>query len=95
MSDRLEIAIACSTTALRKLKEIQEDANKTEFPPKAIKLLEIAREMREEYKRWCDGVDEDLGDEIGTSYKNGVSMEYYIESDLIHKLSKALDELEK
>jgi len=66
-----------------------------ETPDKdAIADLLIALEgIDEYYKSFCESLDEDQGEEIGTSYEHGVNLEFYIESEWWHDVSIALRKL--
>jgi len=60
-----------------------------------ITLIEKCESLDAHYKRACEEVDLDNGDEIGTAYEGGFSMEYYIESDWWQEISEALRVLRK
>lgn len=44
-------------------------------------------------KEYCDTSDEDYGEPIGTAYKHGISLEFYIESSWWHDVSVQLRKL--
>jgi len=59
-------------------------------------IFEILRRLDEDYKRWCDEYDEQYGDgAVGLTYEEGISLEYYIEAETMHDLSKLIRKLDK
>jgi hypothetical protein len=56
-------------------------------------LLDALDYIDSYYERFCGELDEDFGDEPGTTYKDGVSIEFYIEADWWHKVSLILRSL--
>jgi len=52
-------------------------------------LLDQIQKLDDHYKRWCDEYDKLQGEEIGTTYKHGVCLEYYIEAEWWHDISLA------
>ncbi len=43
--------------------------------------------------RFCPEMDEDFGDDPGTTYEDGANIEFYIEADWWHDVSKAIRKL--
>jgi len=62
-----------------------------------IDLLAACEVIDERYQDFCADFDRDDGDEIGTLYNSygGISIEYYIEADWWHDVSRALRALRK
>jgi hypothetical protein len=58
-------------------------------------LLRAIRSIDNYYKEWCNEHDEDMGEEPGTTYEEGISCEFYIEADWWHEVSVALRNLNK
>lgn len=59
------------------------------------RLIEACEVIEERYKEYCEGCDDDLGLKSGETYKEGIHMEFYIESSDWHEISLALRELTK
>lgn len=57
-------------------------------------LIDACLTIESYYKTFCNECDEDWGEKPGTCYNQGVSMEFYIESDWWHDASLALRKLE-
>jgi hypothetical protein len=57
-------------------------------------LIARCRDIDEHYKEYCAECDVNWGEEPGTSYKEGVNMEFYIESSDWHDISLELRKLE-
>ncbi len=73
--------------ALREIKATPEKADMAD-------LIEACMKLEEHYEEFCKGCDQDFYEEEGTTYRNGISLEFYIESSLWHNVSKALREIE-
>lgn len=60
-------------------------------------LLKALESMDEQYKEFCAELDEVNGEEKDTTYNNvfGPSIEFYIEADDWHKISRALRKMNK
>ncbi len=83
----LEIAQSRIKNAIVKL---EENPNKDLIN----ELLDACAELEFNYKNeFCAGCDADFGDEQGTTYEDGISLEYYIESSSWHKISKVIRQL--
>lgn len=88
IKEQLEFANSYINKALNLLEEAPEaDA--------LVSLLLRCRALDEYYKQWCNDLDNLYGDEPGTAYKEGTSMEFYIESSDWHALSLELRKLEE
>lgn len=87
LADQLKYANSYITKAINLL-----DENPTEDA--LCDVLQHCKALDEYYKKWCAEQDEAYGDPKGTSYKDGVSMEFYIEAEFWHEISLALRELE-
>lgn len=57
-------------------------------------LLDAIRGFDAIYKEACDNFDLDFGETPGTSYNEGMTVEFYIESDDWHQVSLALRQLD-
>ena len=60
-----------------------------------IDLIKACEKIDAHYKRYCEQVDEDYNDPIGTAYENGFNMTYEIEGDWWQEISEALRKLKK
>lgn len=58
-----------------------------------LNLVEECENIDAYYEEWCEELDEETGEDIGTSYKHGVSLEFQIEASWWHKVSLALRQL--
>ena len=56
------------------------------------KLIEACKGIDVFYKEWCDNLDIEHGDPVGSVYKNGINLEFEIEADWWHDVSLALRE---
>lgn len=69
---------------------------KLDEAPEKIEIAELiaaCQKLDNYYADFCEEIDEEYGDEKGTAYKNGFSLEFYIESDNWHEISLALRRL--
>lgn len=84
MTFKLEQAQRLIDSALTDLKENPEiDAVDT--------LLDACESIDLYYKnRFCKEMDSEYNDPEGTTYEHGISLEFYIEADWWHDVSKAL-----
>lgn len=54
-------------------------------------LLDACESIDRYYKEhFCAGCDFDFDKKIGTTYEDGISLEFYIEADWWHDISKAI-----
>ena len=53
-------------------------------------LINLVRKLNVQYFDWCTGIDDEYDQPHGTTYEDGISLEYYIEAEDMHKLSKLL-----
>ena len=56
-------------------------------------LIEACEEIDRHYKAMCDETDDYHKDPVGTSYENGINIEFYIETSWWHTISLALRKL--
>ncbi len=82
----LEDAQRLIEIALRDLKDTPEKVA-------IANLIEACMMLEENYKEFCTACDQDFYDKEGTTYRDGISLEFYIESSLWHNVSKALREI--
>ncbi len=52
-------------------------------------LLDQVQKLDNHYKKMCEEMDENYEDEIGTTYRDGISIEYQIEAMWWHDISLA------
>jgi len=91
MSIKQDIEIA--QAYLKKVKRGIEDTPNLEALNELMEaLIPIELHYRDNF---CAGCDRDFGDEPGSAYEEGISMEYYIESSWWHDVSLALRKLGK
>lgn len=69
-------------TSLSDLRTTPEKADISE-------LLDQVQKLDNHYKQMCDDFDESDGTEIGTTYRDGISIEYQIEAEWWHDISLA------
>ena len=81
--DKLKQAIIAIGDVLEEIKSTPEKVAISE-------LLTACNQIEEYYKSWCEEMDEARGVPEGTTYKGGVSIEFYIEADWWHEASLAL-----
>lgn len=87
INERLIFAKNYIDAALKDLNEAPEKSAIAE-------LLYLLKGLDTYYKEWCAEHDETVGDDEGTTYEHGVSLEFYLEADDMHDLSLALRKLE-
>jgi len=83
MIDKLKRIKSLTDSILKDIENVPEKAAISNLL-KALQLIE------DYYKSWCREHDDDTGDAPGTTYKNGTFIEFYIESDWWHDVSKEL-----
>lgn len=69
-------------TSLSDLRSAPEKADISE-------LLDNVQKLDNYYQQYCDEIDETAGDEIGSTYRDGISLEFYIEAEWWHDISLA------
>lgn len=69
---------------------IAEDVKESSKNYDILELLSVLKELDEQYRDWCSEIDDEYEEEIGTTYENGISLEYYIEAETMHTISKLL-----
>lgn len=80
--------------AIKHLEEAKDTIAETPDKDFISSLLDALRTIEEYYKyEWCPEQDEDVGNPKGTTYEDGTSIEFYIESDLWHRVSLQLRKL--
>lgn len=87
-----------TTSTLQKLErcklhieQVIEDLNAVPSDKVLIaELLDALAPLEERYEDFCQGCDEDFGEAPGTTYQDGTSMEFYIESNDWHRISLVL-----
>ena len=86
--DRLEMIF-------KSLEAIQEDLLTVENAKKQalIDLIEACEAIDAHYKEFCDWNDEEDGIKFGTTYEEGMNVEYQIEASWWHDVSLALRKL--
>lgn len=72
------------------LKDLNEAPEKNDI----AELLYLLKELDAYYKEWCTEHDEETGEDEGTTYEHGVSLEFYLEAEDMHDISLALRKLE-
>lgn len=82
------------TNDLKRAKSIIEKSIKDleEKPDQILvkELIEACKAIEPTYKKMCDDSDEQCCDPKGTSYNDGISIEFYIEADQWHIISECL-----
>jgi len=58
-------------------------------------LLDQVQKLDNYYKEWCDEFDTDDEAELGTTYRDGIWVEFQIEADWWHEISLAFRKLRK
>jgi len=76
---------------------IQQAAKDLESAPEKadiVELIDACERVDLYYKeRFCEELDADYEEAEGTTYENGISLEFYIEADWWHDISLALRKL--
>jgi len=70
------------------IKDLEEDPHKE--GKVLIKLIDACKDIEPYYKRMCDEMDDNYGDPKGSNYQDSPSIEFYIEADWWHRISKCL-----
>ena len=81
-------------TAKRNIDAALELLAKTPEKNAILTLIEACRAVDERYQEFCEEQDDAYGQPIGTTYQEGINLEFYIESDAWHTISCALRELD-
>ena len=83
------------TVALNYIRSAQNDLNDTENANKQAiaELIEACESIDANYREFCEWNDDAYGEPIGTTYKEGINIEYQIEADWWHDVSLALRKL--
>jgi len=88
ITNKLNMAKNLINNAIEEIKNAPEKES-------IIELIASCQALDVYYKEWCKEQDEDTGDPVGTCYKEGTSMEFYIESDDWHNISIQLRKLNR
>ena len=88
MKNELEYARNYIDEVLRRMEKYPEKGAISDLL-RAVKSIDLY------YEEFCDQVDEDYGQPEGTTYRDGISIEFYIEAGAWHDISLALRKLEK
>lgn len=86
----LKYHIELAERQLAVVKELVEQAPELDA---ITDLISACQKIEYHYQEFCKEMDENFGDEPGTSYEEGVNIEYYIEADWWHDVSVALRKL--
>ena len=80
--------------AERYLAKAKEDIEKNPDIDTLSELLDALFVIENYYRdRFCPECDEDFGEDNGTTYEEGISLEFYIEAVWWHDVSKAIRKL--
>ena len=82
-------------SAERMIKEARQELKDAPEKAALVELINSCESLDRHYKKYCEEVDYMNGDEPGTAYEGGFSMEYYIEGDWWQTISEALRVLRK
>ena len=82
-------------TAERLIKEARQELKDVPERAALVELINACETLDKHYKKYCEKIDFVNADEPGTAYKDGFSMEYYIEGDWWQQISEALRVLRK
>ena len=82
-------------TAERLIKEATQELAAAPEKAALVELIDACERQDRHYKRYCEEVDYVNGDEPGTAYDGGFSMEYYMEGDAWQEISECLRILRK
>jgi hypothetical protein len=86
---------------LQIIKSIADRAMKTLEKDETVgltaEMVEAIERMDNRYEEYCKGLDEEWGEEPGTTYDGeyGPSIEFYIEADDWHTVSRAFRKLKQ
>jgi len=77
--------------AKRLLSTVEEDLKNAPEKANITELMEACEKLDRYYKsRFCAEIDSEYGEEPGTTYEDGISLEFQIEADWWHDISVAL-----
>ena len=83
-------------TAASLIQSAKQDLNTIPEIEAIQQLIQVCEAIDRHYREdFCPSVDDESGEEKGTTYKYGVCMEYYIEAEWWHNVSLALRKLRK
>lgn len=86
----LKIAHSYITAVLERI-EANEKVSETSL----VDLIRACERVDAYYKQFCAECDADWGDDEGSAYRDGVSLEFQIEADWWHSISLALRKLKE
>lgn len=76
------------------IQRVITDLNEEPEKEALTELLDACESLDRYYKeRFCAECDLDYGEEPGTTYEHGISLEFYIEADWWHTISQAIRKL--
>ena len=88
LRNKLDTAEACIQSA-------KEELDRVSNLEAIAKLMEAIRPVDRYYKNdFCKELDKDYGEPEGTTYKDGISLEFYVEAADWHNISLAFRELD-
>ena len=70
----------------RAIVELQNAPEKSDI----AELVDACKRVDAYYEAWCEDNDFQRGHEPGTTYRDGISLEFYIEAEDWHQISLAL-----
>jgi len=79
--------------AKHQLNLVLEELAKVPDKSELVDLFEALTNLESRYIEFCESCDEGQGQELGTTYRDGISLEFYIEAEVWHEVSKALRKL--
>jgi len=80
--------------ARRLIEDVEEKLKEAPELEAIVELLDAVEKLDNNYRDcFCHDCDLNWGEEPGTTYEGGTSMEFYIESDWWHDVSMALRKL--
>lgn len=79
--------------AINVIQSVKVQLTQTPETSAIVELIKACEHLDEYYKRMCDDMDLDSDDPEGTTYQEGISIEFYIEADLWHDVSVQLRKL--
>lgn len=80
--------------AKRLLTTVEEDLKNAPEKADIVELMEACERIDRYYKnRFCVEMDAEYGEDEGTTYEDGISLEFYIEADWWHDISVVLRKL--
>lgn len=75
------------------IESIIDDFSKTPEKTATHELIRFVSKLNADYLDWCLEMDDQFDQPHGTTYEDGISLEYYIEASDMHELSKIIRKL--